>query len=784
MRISIGFAAVAAAFLFAAVPAVADDDSTGPALGVARISIVQGDVATMRSDSGDWIAATPNLPVVEGDSVQTRGDARAEVQLARGNFVRMGSDAEVVFLELARKRFRLRVLQGTVIYSELPDSEADVDIETPLAAVRPVKPGRYRVSIGSDATFLKVLKGKTEIAFRTHTTTLDAGRMMILRDGPSGPEYEITRDTRKLVLEQWAVDRDRETARAQSYQYVSRDIYGAGELDYYGEWRYVPAVGYSWFPYVTAAWVPYRHGRWIWLDYYGWSWVGAEPWGWSPYHWGRWYRHQIYGWGWYPGAPTLRHFWRPALVAFFGYATDAAIRSIAWCPLGPGEAYSPWYGRGYYSGAARNVTVLDNSARVFSTYRNARAAVGMSRLSAGDFGRGAAQNPRAVRIAGNAPPFAIRGQLPVVPDRSSQGRVLQARSSAGVGTVASALRRSGSSVLRDGTSRVSFDAQTSRVRESVEEFQRAHRSAAATTSASGVRQQSVNATSAPAQSRVAGATSVRRATVPTSDSSASAVGSPGQPGARRVPATASSVRSGGSVRTPAATSRVQAPVYAPRTGSRIGTTQPRAGAQGSRSVQVNIPLAVPPVGAVPRSTQQRRASRATIGSTATERRPGSGTPTRSTVYAPRTTSRTGQSAGAASRSTRPASQVYAPSAGSRTATSAPVYVPRSRSRPPAVGGAGSRSSSRPSYFPGSSSRSSPTYGRSRSSSGYPVGGSRGSGSSSRSYPSASSRSSPSSGGSRSSSGSFGGTRSSASSSSSRSSSSSSSRSSSSSSRTR
>ena len=288
-----------------------------------------------------------------------------------GNFVRLGGYAEVVFLELGRKKFRFRVLQGTVVYSELAKSEADVDIETPLAAARPMKPGRYQVKVGPEATYISVRKGKTEVAFRDQSRSLEAGRMMVVRAAPSGTEYEIRRADPASVLEEWAAARDKEASRATSYRFVSQDIYGAGELDYYGEWRYVPGMGHSWFPYVTASWVPYRHGRWVWLDYYGWSWVGAEPWGWSPYHWGRWYRHSIYGWGWYPGAPTLSHVWRPALVTFFGYGSQLAINSIGWCPLGPGERYDPWYGRRLYNGSARNVIIADNSVRIYNTYRNA-----------------------------------------------------------------------------------------------------------------------------------------------------------------------------------------------------------------------------------------------------------------------------------------------------------------------------------------------------------------------------------------------------------------------------
>ncbi len=71
------------------VVAWAGPQTAGPDLGVARVSVVNGDVATRRGDSGDWIATTVNAPIVEGDSVRTTGASRAEVQLSPGNFVRI-----------------------------------------------------------------------------------------------------------------------------------------------------------------------------------------------------------------------------------------------------------------------------------------------------------------------------------------------------------------------------------------------------------------------------------------------------------------------------------------------------------------------------------------------------------------------------------------------------------------------------------------------------------------------------------------------------------------------
>ena len=61
-------AAAIAAFL--APPLAAQSSESGPALGVARVSLVNGDVTTRRGEAGDWIAAVEkvNLPQKNGHS--------------------------------------------------------------------------------------------------------------------------------------------------------------------------------------------------------------------------------------------------------------------------------------------------------------------------------------------------------------------------------------------------------------------------------------------------------------------------------------------------------------------------------------------------------------------------------------------------------------------------------------------------------------------------------------------------------------------------------------------
>ena len=86
-----------------------NQDTGASAAGVARISLLRGDVSTQRGDSGDWSTAALNQPVVAGDRVSTSEASRAEVQLDFANILRVISDNKytgLVNVELSRDSHR------------------------------------------------------------------------------------------------------------------------------------------------------------------------------------------------------------------------------------------------------------------------------------------------------------------------------------------------------------------------------------------------------------------------------------------------------------------------------------------------------------------------------------------------------------------------------------------------------------------------------------------------------------------------------------------------------
>ena len=141
----------------------------------------------------------------------------------------------------------------------------------------------------------------------------------------------------------------------QSTQYVSAETTGYDALDRYGRWETLPDAGPVWFPTtVPDDWAPYRFGHWDSIAPWGWTWIDDQPWGFAPFHYGRWVNLDGH-WGWVPGGVVPHPVYAPALVAFVDAPGDpgggpdggpGGGPPVGWFPLGPDDAYVPWYAAG------------------------------------------------------------------------------------------------------------------------------------------------------------------------------------------------------------------------------------------------------------------------------------------------------------------------------------------------------------------------------------------------------------------------------------------------------
>jgi uncharacterized protein DUF6600/FecR-like protein len=416
--------------------------SEGPAPDVARISLIYGDVTTQRGDTGDWSVTTVNAPVMRGDQVATGEKSRTEIQLDYADILRMAARSQVKIADLAHNRIQVQVAQGYTNYTMLKGGEADVEIDSPNVAVHPLKPGSYRVQVNSDSeTDVIVRSGEAEITTPQGSTRVKEGELITIH-GTDSPEYKISAAPQKDDWDRWNNDRDNVIREADGPRRTNRYYTGAADLDGYGHWNNVPGYGNVWQPYQQGNWAPYQSGRWVWQPFYGWTWVSYEPWGWAPYHYGRWFYYQD-SWCWWPGPvySGYRPLWSPAFVFFVGFGPRVGFGfgSIGWFPVGPHDAFYPWYGRGFNRVNVVSITNINvvnrggfiaplavrgrqpffSNANLVMTNAHVRGSV--TSVSSANFGRGVATGGfrRGVEENELRESHVMTANLPVVPTRES-----------------------------------------------------------------------------------------------------------------------------------------------------------------------------------------------------------------------------------------------------------------------------------------------------------------------------------------------------------------------------
>jgi Family of unknown function (DUF6600)/FecR protein len=328
-----------------------------PPAMVGRLSYVEGSVSFAPSAGAAWGTATLNYPLAAGNQLSTAPGSRAEVQIGSTD-VLLASDTGITFEALDNQAVEIRLDRGRASFQlRYLGPDQDFQVDTPTARVTLSAPGEYRID-QSESGNAKVISwnGEAQVSGGQAALAQNAGPRTSFTVGtgeeadiPSAgvQSYQITDAPQPDLWDQWVSDRvDREDQYA-STQYVSGQMDGAADLSEYGTWTVAAGYGPVWFPSMVAVgWAPYTMGHWVWIEPWGWTWVDDEPWGFAPFHYGRW--AMISGsWCWVPGPLVAHPVYAPALVRWVGGAPwrghPPGAVGVTWVPLGPREAFHPWY---------------------------------------------------------------------------------------------------------------------------------------------------------------------------------------------------------------------------------------------------------------------------------------------------------------------------------------------------------------------------------------------------------------------------------------------------------
>jgi hypothetical protein len=408
-----------------------DQQAGDPPARVGRLARVSGTVSSRTQDDSQWNPAAVNYPVTAGNAFWTEPNAQADIEVS-GSRVSMAPGTELDVATLNDTAFQATVPQGEIYLRARNAAPGETyAVQTPRGLVTLAAPGRYAVAAGDTQTptAVTVVEGAAQVAGPDLSLQVGPNQTATIT-GTDRFQGEVGPAQRDPFLSAM-LDRERPPQPQQiAPPAVVAEMPGGDDLAEYGSWAENPEYGQVWYPQVAPDWVPYRDGRWDYVGPWGWTWVDSEPWGFAPFHYGRW--AQIGGrWGWYPGSDR-RHVYAPALVTFFGVgavgigigAAMAAGR-IGWLPLGPREAYHPWYRssdryqRQVNVGHVTNVTTINRNVTINNfANRGAATVVPTSAMTGSRPVRPLAQQVGPAQFAQARP---VIGQQPLRPTLATAG---------------------------------------------------------------------------------------------------------------------------------------------------------------------------------------------------------------------------------------------------------------------------------------------------------------------------------------------------------------------------
>ncbi|HLL75208.1 MAG TPA: DUF6600 domain-containing protein [Pyrinomonadaceae bacterium] len=405
-----------------------DDDGYEETARVARVSLIRGDVSVRRAGGEKWERATLNLPLVEGDRLATGADSRLEIQIDARNFLRVGEYATLDIVTLREEGVALSLPEGTATLrlARFDREREYFEIDAPGTTVAAERAGLYRLDVTGEGRVRVTVRedGRARIYNENSGFTLRSDRTaeLVRLGGSDESDWNFSDAASLDTWDTWVDERERYLAERLRYdgrdRYYDQHVWGAEELDAYGDWVSHSDYGYVWRPRTTVInnyynWAPYRYGHWRHLPHYGWTWIGDEPWGWAPYHYGRWVYVNNY-WCWAPRGYVgyrNRSWWRPALVAFVFVASPRG-EHVAWYPL-------PYHQRDPHSNFWRRALNTDRQRKPdIASLKGtgppyARAVSSLPAREFGTTGRGRPADQEIARKALAGEP--VRGKLPLRP---------------------------------------------------------------------------------------------------------------------------------------------------------------------------------------------------------------------------------------------------------------------------------------------------------------------------------------------------------------------------------
>jgi len=187
---------VVLAFIFFYFPTF----SSGSTLGSLRLSLIEGDVQVRTEDTGEWVPASINMPLMDGDRIWVPDGGRTELQLRDGTFLRLDENSALEILTVEKDSYQFYLTEGRSYANFRGLRGSFLQIDTPDSSIRVYDRSNFRIETTQDGyTDISVYRGIVYAESRDGETSVDGGKTLSLREGtyaelsPLGPPDEWER---------------------------------------------------------------------------------------------------------------------------------------------------------------------------------------------------------------------------------------------------------------------------------------------------------------------------------------------------------------------------------------------------------------------------------------------------------------------------------------------------------------------------------------------------------------------------------------------------------------
>jgi hypothetical protein len=172
-----------------------------------RINFAEGEVRSRRTDNDTGKPVATAYEIAVGDIISTGADARLEVLLNPGSFLRVGENAEFQMLstDLENIHFVLRRGSALIEAGGNKDFVSRMRISTPSGLAYLSSRGLYRVDIVPEGTVFAAIKGTLTLGSKT-ITLRDGERVTVTGNG-AGQVAKLEKSFTPDPLESWSHDR-------------------------------------------------------------------------------------------------------------------------------------------------------------------------------------------------------------------------------------------------------------------------------------------------------------------------------------------------------------------------------------------------------------------------------------------------------------------------------------------------------------------------------------------------------------------------------------------------